>query len=197
MRRVMVLLLFCQLATATPVKFRVLDESGAPIKDVLVIVQNLQKHEAELLRMLSDAEGTVRGRELEPGLYRLIATTPYGLWRTIIKEFLVKVAPMEVVLRVKVMPTHGYGDIVVVGTTSVDFQVLRPDGLPASDAELLVRDRDATLYTERWYKTDAQGRTRIEMVRNPLVLVVLYQDAIMTTELSERDQPSVLKFRPD
>jgi hypothetical protein len=193
----MVLLLFCQLATAAPVKFRVLDESGAPIKDVLVILQNLSKHEAELLRVLSDAEGSGGGRDLQPGLYRLIATTPYGPWRTTIKEFVVKSAPQEFAIRIKPMPTHGYGDIVVVGTTWLDLQILRPDGLPASDAELLVRDRDATLYTERWYKTDAQGRTKIELVSNPLVLLVLYHDAIMTTELAESNAPKVIKFSPD
>jgi hypothetical protein len=131
------------------------------------------------------------------GLYRLIATTPYGFWRTTIKEFLVKAAPMEVALRIKGMPTHGYGDITVVGAPWVDMQVLRPDGQPASSAEVLVRDRDATLYTEQWYKTDAQGRIGIEMRSDPLVLVILYQDAIMTTELSERDAPKVIKFSPN
>jgi hypothetical protein len=197
MRSIMMLLLFCQLATAEAVKVRVVDESDAPIKDVLVIIQNLSKHEAELLRVLSDADGYVGRGELQPGLYRLIATIPYGLWRTTIKEFMVKSAPLELVLRLKVMPTHGYGDIVVVGTTWVDLQVLRPDGRPASDAELLVRDRDATLYTERWYKADAQGRIRIEMVSDPLMLVVLCQDAIMTTEISRSNAPKVLKFSPD
>jgi hypothetical protein len=197
MRSVMVLYLFCQLAAAAPVKFRVVDESGAPVKDVLVVLQNLDKHEAELLRALSDAEGLVGGRELQPVFYRLIATTPYGLWRTAIREFMVKSASLELVLRLKPMPTHGYGDIIVVGTTWVDLQVLGSDGLPGSGAELLVRDREATLYTERWYKTDAQGRTKIEMVSDPMVLVVLYKDAIMTTELSQRNALNVLKFSPD
>jgi hypothetical protein len=94
MRSIMMLLLFCQLATAEAVKVRVVDESDAPIKDVLVIIQNLSKHEAELLRVLSDADGYVGRGELQPGLYRLIATTPYGLWRTTIKEFMVKSAPL-------------------------------------------------------------------------------------------------------
>jgi len=109
----------------------------------------------------------------------------------------VKSSPLELALRIDPMPTHGYGDIIGVGTIRVDLQVLRPDGLPASDAELLVRDRDATLYTERWYKMDAQGRTTIEMVSDPLVLIVLYQDAIMTTEVARRKAPIVLKFSPD
>ena len=107
-----------------------------------------------------------------------------------------KSSPLELVLQIKLMPTHGYGDIVPDGTTWVDLQVLRPDGLPASAAELLVRDRDATLYTERWYKTDAQGRTKIELVSNPLVLIILYEDAIMTTDVSQRNAPIVLKFSP-
>jgi hypothetical protein len=197
MRTLVVLLLFCQLATAAAVKFRVLDGSGAPVKDVLVIVQNLSEHEAELLRVLSDADGNGGGRDLQSGLYRVIATTPFGLWQTTIKEFVVKSSPLELVLQIKPMPTHGYGDIVVVGTTWVDVQVLRPDGRPASAAELLVRDRDATLYTERWYKTDAEGRTKIELVSDPLVLIILYDDAIMTTDVSQRNAPRVLKFSPD
>jgi hypothetical protein len=197
----MVSFLFCELlcgfAIAAPAKFRVLDESDAPLKDVLVIVQNLNIHEAELLRTLSDVEGNAGRRELQPGLYRLIATTPYGSWRTTIKEFNVTSAPVELVVRLKPMPTHGYGDVVVLGTTWVDLQILRPDGQPASDARLLARDRDATLYTERWYKTDAQGRARIEMVSDPLVLVILHQDTIMTTELSERNARKTIKFSPD
>jgi hypothetical protein len=197
MRSVVVFFLFCHLATATPVMFRIVDETGEPVKNVLLIVQNLDKHEAELLRALSDVEGNVGGRELQPGFYRSLATTPYGLWRTTVREFMVKSAPLEVVLRLKPMPTHGYGDITIVGTTWLDLQVLRPDGQAASNTELLVRDRDATLYTERWYKTDAQGRIKIEMVSDPLVLVVLYQDAVMTTELSRQSTPKVLKFSPD
>ncbi len=197
MRTVMVLLLFCELGSATPVKFRVLDESGAPAKGVLVIVQNLETHEAEVLRILSDEQGNAGSRELPPGLYRMIGTTPYGLLLTTIKEFMVKSLPLEMALRLKFMPTHGHGDIVVVGSTWAELQVLRPDGEPASDAELLVRDRMATLYMERWYKADAQGRTKIEMISDPLVLVVLYHDAVMTTELSERNAPKVIKFSPD
>ena len=98
------------------------------------------------------------------------------------------------VLRIQFMPTHGYGDIVVVGTKWAELKILQPDGEPASNAKLLVRDRMATLYTERWYKTDAQGRAKIEMTSDPLVLLVLYRDAIMTTEVSD---PKVITFSPD
>lgn len=195
MRSVLILLLMCPLATAVPVKFRVLDASGAPTNGVLVIVQNLENHEAEVLRALG--QGNAGSSELQPGLYRMIATTPYGIWQTAIKEFVVRAVPFAVVLPVQPMPTHGYGDIVPLRTTRAELQVLKPDGQPASNADLLVRDRMATLYTERWYKTDAQGRTRIEMTSDPLVVLVLYHDAVMTTELSERSPSKVITFKPD
>ena len=193
----MVLLMFCQLATAVPVKFGVFDESGAAAKGVLVIVQNLEKREAEVLRVLTDEQGSAGSIELQPGLYRMIATAPYGIWQTRIKEFLVGSATIEISLRLKPTPTHGYGDIVVVGTTWAELQVVRPDGQPASGAELLVRDREGTLYTERWYKTDTKGQAKVEMVADPLVLIILYQGGIMTTELSKRNAPEVIKFSRD
>jgi|ERR1035438_2876614 hypothetical protein len=197
MRTVVLLLLLCPFASAVPVKFRVLDGSGSPTSGVLVIVQNLENHEAEVLRALSDERGDAGSRELLPGLYRMIATTPYGLWQDVIKEFVVRSVPFEMALRVQPMPTHGYGDIVVMGTTWAELQVLQPDGQPASNANLFVRDSKATLYTERWYKTDAQGRTKIEMISDPLVVLVLYHDAMMTTALSERNLPKVIRFSPD
>jgi hypothetical protein len=197
MRTVMLFLLLCPCASAVPVRFRVLDTGDAPTSGVLVIVQNLQNHETEVLRALTDARGEAGSRELLPGLYRMIATTPYGIWEDVIKEFVVRYVPFEMALRVAPMPTHGYGDIVVVGTTWAELQVLQPDGQPAPNANVFVRDRKATLYTERWYKTDAQGRTKIEMISDKLVVLILYQDAMMTTSLSERNLPKVIRFSPD
>ena len=197
MRNFLILLLFVQLAAAAPVSFRVLDASGAPAKDVLVIVQNLENHEAEVLRALSDEHGDAGKRELRSGLYRMIATAPYGIWQTAIKEFMVLSVPLEIALPVRLMGTHGYGDIVVTGTTWTEVQFLRPDGQPLANGDVFVRDRAATMYTERWYKTDVQGRAKIEMIADPLVLVILYHDSIMTTELPEHNLPKVIKFTAD
>src|ERR1035441_7121891 len=122
MRSAILLLLCCQLASAVSVKFRVVDEGGSPVKDVLVIVNNLESHGAEVLRVLTNDRGEAGFLELQPGLYRMIATAPYGLWQTRIKEFLVKSGPLEVVLPVKVMPTHGYGDIIVVEDPRLTMQ---------------------------------------------------------------------------
>ena len=55
----------------------------------------------------------------------------------------------------------------------------------------------ATLHTERWYKTNAEGRASLEMMSYPFVLVIVFHDAVMTTELTERNVPKVIKFSPN
>lgn len=197
MRKLLVLLLFGQLAAAVPVTFRVFYASGVPAKDVLVIIQDLENHPREVFRVLSDEYGNAGRRELGSGLYRMIATAPYGIWQTTIKEFILGSPPLEMALGVEFMPTHGYGDIVVTGTTWTELQLLQADGQPLSNAQLLVRDRTATLYTERWYKTDVQGRVKVEMMSDPMILIILHHDSIMTTELPERNSPKAIKFIPD
>lgn len=197
MRNLLMLLFLCQLANAVPVTFRVLGSSGVPAKGVLVIVQNLENHEAEVLRALSDEQGVAGRCEIRSGLYRMIATAPYGIWQTAIKEFIVRTVPLEMAIHVEPMPTHGYGDIVVIGTTWTELQFLQPDGQPLANANVFVRDRSATLYTERWYKTDARGHAKIEMISDPLVVVIPYRDAIMTTEVPEHDPPRVIRFSAD
>jgi hypothetical protein len=198
MRSAILLLLCCQLASAVSVKFRVVDEGGSPVKDVLVIVDNLESHEAEVLRVLTNDRGEAGVLWLQPGLYRMIATAPYGLWQTRIKEFLVKSGPLEVVLPVKVMPTHGYGDIIVVGAPTLELQIVQSDGHPASFAQVLMRDKVATLHTEKWYKADSEGRVKAEMMADePVVAVILYQDAIMTTELPSHATGTVIRFSPN
>src|SRR5208337_2561069 len=116
------------VAAATfPVKVKVEDSSGAAVKDELVIVQDLDSREHEILRALTDPDGNAPTLQLPSGLYRVIATAPYGLWLTSVREFLVSQAPTEVILRVQPMPTHGYGDIVTVGTPRVQLKVIGPD----------------------------------------------------------------------
>lgn len=86
-------------AATAPVKIRVEDAVGAVIKDELVIVQDLDSREHEVLRALSDQEGNVPPLQLSPGLYRVIATAPYGVWQTSVREFLVGERPTEVIAK--------------------------------------------------------------------------------------------------
>src|SRR5215471_7533131 len=100
--------------STTHVDLVVEDSAGVVVKDELVVVQDLQD-EHEVLRALTDKDGKVPSLDLQPGLYRVIATTPYGVWQTDVREFLVAEKPLQVALHVRPMPTHGFGDIVSVG----------------------------------------------------------------------------------
>jgi hypothetical protein len=110
-------------------------------------------------------------------------------------EFLVGNEAAEVVVKVQLMPTHGYGDIVTVGTTRVQLQVIGPDGQPATGAHILIRDRDATLYMERWYTANDKGIATIEVGGERTVAVVVYSDVIVTTELAQHDLRPVIHLQ--
>jgi hypothetical protein len=71
------------VAAATfPVKIRVEDPRGSAVKNDLVIIQDLNNREREILRALSGENGNGPTLELPAGLYRVIATAPYGPWQT-------------------------------------------------------------------------------------------------------------------
>jgi hypothetical protein len=197
MRQALVTLLMCGMCFAAPVTVTVVDGSGAPAKDVLVIIQSLDTHQRDVTRKLTNEQGGIGTLELKAGLYRAIATTPYGLWRTAIREFIVSDAKVGLSITVEPEPTHGRGDVVTVGTATADLQVLKPDGTPASGAEVLVRDRSATLYLERWYRVDKDGRSRIELVGAPTIVVVLYEGKLISTQLTATDTHAIIKFSPD
>src|SRR5271156_4017440 len=181
---VMVLMLLAS-SQGSAVTIRVQNASGEGERNVLVIVQKLDDHEREVMRVLTDQEGRVPAADLSPGLYRVIATAPYGLLQTKIDEFLVGSNPRNVVVTVQFLATHGYGDVVTVGPKSwTHLQVVRPDGKPAARADVLVRDRDATLYLERWYTTDEEGRVTIARVADPTIAVIVYQDTLTSLELA-------------
>jgi len=153
-----------------------------------VIVQALDEGEHEVLRALTDLNGNVPKSDLRPGLYRVIATSPYGLWETEVREFLVKGEPdKDVVLKVRPMPTHGNGDITTVRTSWANLHILRLDGQPASEARVLARDDKATRSLERWYKTDKEGKARIELTTEPLVLIITFEDILVTTGVTGKN----------
>jgi hypothetical protein len=161
-----------------------------------VIVQDLDHREREIVRVLTGESGEIPTINLDPGLYRVIAAAPYGLWQTQIREFLVNDTPVRLVLRVDAMPTHGNGDIVTLGATHTFLRVLDPDGHPAVDAQVLVRDKSATLHLERWYKTDASGSAKVEVVGNPLVVVVIFGKTLMTHEFTSKSSNEVIQLPP-
>ena len=144
--KVLSLLLCCSHASATPVRLKITDESGADFHDVLVIVKSLDGN-GEIFRALTNSTGSVPERDLNPGLYRVIATCPYRICRTKISEFRVSDSPVELQLKLGVFPTRG-NSVMVGPPNRIKVEVLNTQGKPAPAAEVLVRDSNAEY--EQW-----------------------------------------------
>lgn len=194
MKFLLTFLVFSAMTPLTQVSVVVEDSSGAALKDELVIVQDLHNREYEVLRVLTDKSGKIPTIDFRPGLYRAIATTPYGPWQTEVQEFLVGENPVHLALHVRPMPSHGYGDIVTVGTKKKKLKVLTPNGQAASGAEVYVRDRGATLHLERWYKTNTAGEAEIELTGDPTVVVVVLGESLATREIDEKDDAPTVRL---
>jgi hypothetical protein len=178
----------------TPVTLSIQDASGAPLKSVLLILQNLDNHQRETSRSLTDENGKTPPLNLHPGLYRAIATTPYGNWQTQVREFLVSNEPVHLALKLDPMATHGNGDIVALVAKHISLRVLQSDGSPAAGALVLARDREATLHLERWYKSDDSGQTTIEVIGNPLVVVIVFENTLVTNEISPETAQKTIRL---
>jgi len=186
MKFLLALVFLAAMTSSTKVDLVVHDSAGAPVKDELVIVQDLYNQEHEVLRVLTHEDGKIPTLDLRPGLYRAIGTAPYGLWQTQVQEFLVGQLPVKVELSIRPMPTHGNGDIVTVGTKKKRLKVLKANGQPASGAEIYVRDPGATLHLERRYETNTQGEVEIELTGDPTVVVIVLGDSLTTRETNDK-----------
>jgi hypothetical protein len=127
----------------TMVTVVVQDASGAALKNELVILRNLDDHGKEIARALTDQNGEIPTVNVAPGLYRAIATAPYTLWKTEVREFMVSDAPARLVLEIELLPPSG--DAIPIRTKQISVRVMAPNGRPAGGASIVARDEDATL----------------------------------------------------
>jgi hypothetical protein len=184
----LLILALCSPAFAGVVALTVVDASGAPLKDVLVIFQDLRIRDAdEMYRALTDERGRVPSRELKSGQYRVICTTPYGLWKTDIREVAIGTGPIEIKAVLSPLGTHGYGDVVIVPETHFAVRVKHKDGKPCDGAAVLVRDSDATLATRHWYRTKDGGKADVMASGTDIVMVVFFGEQVVTRVLTEAD----------
>lgn len=186
---VVLVMLGCCEASAAPLRLRVTDQTGAAFPDVLVIVKSLAG-KGEIFRALTDQAGGVPERNLPTGLYRAIATCPYGICETKISEFLVGDTLVELELRVDVSPTRG--NVAMVGPSNpVRIQILDQQGRPAPSAELLVRDSNAEY--EQWYRTNGEGEIDVEPRGTTITFAVVYKGTLTEETTSAA---SIEKLRP-
>jgi hypothetical protein len=175
-------------ADASPLSITTLDRTGAAFPNVLVIVKGLsleEKREPEIFRALTDSKGIAQTRELPVGLYRVIATCPYGICQTKIQEFFVKGDPLylELTLDVVGSGTHGEGDVIEVGPSKLlKVRVTDSEGRPVRLAWIIVRDSDA--WHEGWYKTDSSGSAMVKLPEESVTVVVVYGGDLTSKTLS-------------
>jgi hypothetical protein len=173
-------LLVCSEASAAPLRLRVMDQTGAAFADVLVIVKSLAG-KGEIFRALTDQTGGVPERDLPAGLYRAIATCPYGICETKITEFLVGDTAVQLELKVDVSPTRG--NIARVGPSNrMKVEVLDTQGKPVPSAQVLVRDPNAEY--EQWYKTNGEGEADVEPLGTTITFAVLYKGVLTEETIS-------------
>jgi hypothetical protein len=177
---------------AAQVSVTAANPNGTPLKDALVIVQDLQHQDHELFRALTDEQGNIPVHTLSPGLYRAIGTYPYSHWQTDVREFLVNDTAVKVQLR---LPQAESLDATTVSIGTLTVHVLDASGHPAAGARVLVRDADANPDSEHWGTTNAQGTTTLELSLTPAVLVVVYRDQLYAFPTGGLDTERTLRLK--
>ena len=83
--RLFIMLAFATVWASNISEIHITDESGAPFPNVLVIIKSLDDN-VEVGRYISDCDGQIPPINFSHSLYRVIATCPYGLCRTTVRE---------------------------------------------------------------------------------------------------------------
>lgn len=161
-------------------RIQVLDESGAPFPNVLVIVKSLEG-QGEIGRYLTDRSGQVPSIRFEPGIYRLIATCPYGPCKTTVREILGSDLSPETILKIPMNPTDTNG--MLLNAPKIHLALRRPaNDVVTKNVKLLVRDPEAK--SEKWYTADAKGGVDVELPSDPATVVAIANGRIITWTLA-------------
>lgn len=180
-------IVICLCADAVPVRIVTLDKTGAGFQDVLVIVRSLDG-KGESVRALTNQSGAVPTRELAAGLYQIIATCPYGLCQTTVREFFVKTDPIELELALDVLPTTG-NTFAMGRVERRQVEVQDRHGRPVASADILVRD--ATAESQKWYQTGLDGRVLIDLASSRETTVVAVHDGLLLSRVLHSGRASI------
>jgi hypothetical protein len=167
-------------AEAVPFHLQTLDQTGAGFPNVLVIVRSLEDQK-ESFRALTDQSGTIAAYRLAPGLYQIIATCPYGICETAVREFIVRTSEVHLEVKLGILPTQG--NVVRIGPVSQRrIEVRGENDKPVSSAQVLVRDANAQ--NETWYKTGADGAVMVALPPGEATIVAVYDGTLVTRTLN-------------
>jgi hypothetical protein len=168
------------VAPAGAAAFRVTtaDPAGAPLAGMLLIVRSLEGR-GEAFRALTDNSGALAERELEAGRYRILATYPYGAWRTTVREFVVEKNPVALRLALSPVSTDGK-KVAAVKKPRLAVLTVDAKARPVPGIAVLVRDPEAT--AEAWYQTNAKGEVAIDLSAFTGAVTLVSFDGVVVTE---------------
>lgn len=192
LRLLLLSVLSCLPSFAAQVVVNVATADGKPLRDALVIVQDLDHQEKEAYRALTDGQGITPPHELLPGLYRAIGIFPYSRWQPDVREFIVTGQPAKILLS---LPEVSSLDTITVAIGRVSVRVIDTAGQPVSGARVLVRDANATPQSEHWGSTDATGQTSLELSLEPAILLVVYKDRLYRFPANAFDTERTLQLK--
>jgi len=119
---------------------------------------------------LTETNGNVPRHDLKPGLYRIIATCPYGPCVTVVREILVSQEIVKIDLIVKFKPI--VNDFTIYDSGShLRIKVLEANGSVSQGARIIVRDEFAL--EEHWYSTDINGVAIIGIAAGETSIIVV------------------------
>lgn len=167
--------------------------AGEPIPDDLVIVESLDTYK-ELLRAVTDKSGNAPPVDLKPGLYRAIATAPYGLWETVVREFLVKTGQTEtqLVVTTSPKPTQDFWIVKKGEGPSAYVHIVKADGSAAVGARVITRSRDLIPDVGNSYQSDSKGWVTIDLTSKPTVVVIVDGEILVTREITDANSTLVV-----
>jgi hypothetical protein len=159
-------------AFPVPVKVTVSDPQTAPLQDVLVIVQRIDRPGVSK-RRLTDNIGAARFDIAEAGLFQVIATEPFGVWTTKVKEFRVGPRdPVEVELTLGMVGEEYHEHLSPI----IKVTLLDSTGQPLKETAFLTRSDSGC--EVHWHVTDANGSAEVKATSSPLMLVVEHNDKV-------------------
>ena len=144
---------------AGPTVIRVLDPSGEPYADAVVLMNPGQPSES--IALVTDSNGTAKLSSLNCKVCVVTALDPRKLFFDRTTEFQSGTPSVTLILAVRPVVDFAFDPM----TVKVDVQVRGPDGIALADRDVVVRNRVGTIDDNTFSvcTTDRSGRLALEL----------------------------------
>jgi hypothetical protein len=166
-----ILMTFCASAGAETVSVRATDRAGEKLPGILVVLKSLEDVPWGVSRALTGPNGLVPAVDVPPGLYEAIATDPYGIFETTVKDFMVATKPVKLELQLDVVQDQ------TVTANAIDWhlRVVDNQNRPVVNAWVTARDSEASTGVGVT-TTDSHGRATVTIPIDRAVVITVFYD---------------------